>query len=43
MDRVNILHFDGSVTEQFELVSMRSQVLSFQNRSSFNDLVARVR
>jgi hypothetical protein len=43
MDRVILLHFGGSVTEQFELVGMRRQVLTFQNRPSFNDLVARVR
>jgi hypothetical protein len=43
MDRVIILQLGGSVSEQFELVGMRHQVLTFQNRSSFNDLVARVR
>jgi hypothetical protein len=43
MDRVILLYFSGSVTEQFELVGMRRQVLTFQNRPSFNDLVARVR
>jgi hypothetical protein len=43
MDRVILLHFSGSVSEQFELVGMRRQVLTFQNRPSFNDLVARVR
>jgi hypothetical protein len=43
MDRVIVLHFGGSVTEQFELVGMRRQLLTFQNRSSFNDLVARFR
>jgi hypothetical protein len=43
MDRVILLHFSGSVTEQFKLVGMRHQVLTFQNRPSFNDLVARVR
>jgi hypothetical protein len=37
------LYFGGSVTEQFELVGMRHQVLTFQNRPSFNDLVARVK
>jgi hypothetical protein len=35
-------HFGGLVTEQFELVGMRRQVLTFLNRPSFNDLVARV-
>jgi hypothetical protein len=34
MYRVILLHFGGSITEQFELVDMRP---------SFNDLVARVR
>jgi hypothetical protein len=34
MDHVILLHFGGSITEQFELVDMRP---------SFNDLVARVR
>jgi hypothetical protein len=43
MDRVILLHFGGSVTEQFELVGMRRQVLTFLSRPSFNDLVARVR
>jgi hypothetical protein len=43
MDRVIFLHFGGSVTEQFELVGMRRQVLMFQNRPSFNDLVVGVR
>jgi hypothetical protein len=43
MDRVILLHFSGSVIEQFDLVNMRRQVLTFQNRPSFNDLVARVR
>jgi hypothetical protein len=43
MDRVILLYFGGSVIEQFELVGMRRQALTFLNRSSFNDLVARVR
>jgi hypothetical protein len=43
MDHVIPFHFGGSVIEQFELVSMRRQVLMFLNLSSFNDLVARVR
>jgi hypothetical protein len=43
MDRVILLHFGGSVTEQFELVGMRRQVLTFLGQPSFNDLVARVR
>jgi hypothetical protein len=40
---VILLYFDGSVSKQFELVGIRRQVLTFQNRSSFNNLVARVR
>jgi hypothetical protein len=43
MDRVILLYFGGSVTEQFELVGMRRQVLTFWNRLSFNNLVTRVR
>jgi hypothetical protein len=43
MDRVIILQFGGSVNEQFELVGMRPHVLTFENPSSFNELVARVR
>jgi hypothetical protein len=43
MDRVIILHFGGSVIEQFELVGMRRQLFTFHIRPSFNDLVARVR
>jgi hypothetical protein len=43
MDRIILLHFGGSVIEQFELVGMRRQVLTFQNRQSFNDLVAKVK
>jgi hypothetical protein len=43
MDRVILLHFGWSVIEQFELVGMRCQMLTFQNRPSFNNLVARVR
>jgi hypothetical protein len=43
MYHVIFLHFDGSVSEQFELVGMRCQVLTFQNRPSFNDFVTRVR
>jgi hypothetical protein len=42
MDRVILLHFGGSVTEQFELVDMRRQMFIFLNQPSFNDLVARV-
>jgi hypothetical protein len=43
MDRVILLQFCGPVNEQFELVSMRPHVLTFEKPPSFNDLVARVR
>jgi hypothetical protein len=43
MDRVILLHFSGLVSEQFELVGMRRQVLTFQHPPSFHDLIARVR
>jgi hypothetical protein len=43
MDRVIFLQFGGSVNKQFELVGMRPHVLTFENPSSFNELVARVR
>jgi hypothetical protein len=43
MDCVIILYFSGSVTEQFELVGMRRQVITFLSRPSFTDLVTRVR
>jgi hypothetical protein len=43
MDRVILLQFGGSVNEQFELVGMRPHVLTFENLSSFNELVTRVR
>jgi hypothetical protein len=43
MDRVILLHFGGSVSEQFELVDMRPHVLTFEKPPSFNKLVARVR
>jgi hypothetical protein len=43
MDRVILLQFGGSVNEQFELVDMRSHVLTFENSPSFNELVARIR
>jgi hypothetical protein len=42
MDRVIILQFGGLVNEQFELVVMRPHVLTFENSSSFNELIARV-
>jgi hypothetical protein len=43
MDRVILLHFGGSVSEQFKLVGMRPHVLTFEKLPSFNELVARVR
>jgi hypothetical protein len=43
MDRVIVLHFGGSASNQFELIDMRCQVLTFKNPPSFNELVARVR
>jgi hypothetical protein len=43
MDRIILLHFGGSVSEQFELVAMRPHVLTFGKPPSFNELVARVR
>jgi hypothetical protein len=43
MNRVILLHFGSSVKEQFELVGMRRQVLTFLNTPSFNNLVTRVR
>jgi hypothetical protein len=43
MDRVIILHFGGSVNEQFVLVNIRPHVLMFEKSPSFNELVARVR
>jgi hypothetical protein len=43
MNHVILLQFLGSVNEQFELVDMRPHVLTFENLSSFNELVARVR
>jgi hypothetical protein len=43
MDRVFLLHFGGSVNEQFELIGMRPHMLTFEKSSSFNKLVDRVR
>jgi hypothetical protein len=43
MDCIILLHFGGLAIEQFELVGLRRQVLTFHNRQSFNDLVARVK
>jgi hypothetical protein len=43
MDRIILLYFGGSINKQFELVSMRPHVLTFENPPSFNDLVAKVR
>jgi hypothetical protein len=43
MGRVILLYFGGSVSEQFILVGMKPRVLTFENPSSFNELIARVR
>jgi hypothetical protein len=43
MGCVILLHFDGSIREQFELVGMRPHMVTFEKLSSFNELVARVR
>jgi hypothetical protein len=43
MDCVILLHFDMSVSDQFELVSMRPHMLTFEKSHSFNKMVARVR
>jgi hypothetical protein len=43
MDRAILLHFGGSVSEQFKLVGMRPHVSIFAKLPSFNELVARVR
>jgi hypothetical protein len=43
MGHVILLHFGGSVNEQFELVGMRPHVLTFEKQPSFNKLVGRVR
>jgi hypothetical protein len=43
MDRVILLHFGGSVSEELELVGMRPHVLTFIKPPSFNELAARVR
>jgi hypothetical protein len=43
MDCVILLHFGGSVSEQFELVGMRQHMLTFAKPHSFNELLARVR
>jgi hypothetical protein len=40
MDRVILLHFGGSVNEQFELVGMRPNVVTLEKLPSFNDMVA---
>jgi hypothetical protein len=42
MDRVILLYFGGSVSEQFELVGMGRHVLTFAKPPSFNELVTRV-
>jgi hypothetical protein len=43
MDRIILLHFSGSISEQFELVDMRPHMLTFTKPPSFNELVPRVR
>jgi hypothetical protein len=43
MNRIILLYFSGSVSEQFELVGMRPHVLTFEKPPSFNELIARVR
>jgi hypothetical protein len=43
MNCVILLHFGGSISDQFELVGMKLHVLTFEKPSSFNELVARVR
>jgi hypothetical protein len=43
MDRVILLYFSGSVTQQFELVGMILHVLTFKKLPSFNELVSRVK
>jgi hypothetical protein len=43
MDHVILLHFGGSVSEQFQLVGMRPHVLMFEKLPLFNESVARVR
>jgi hypothetical protein len=43
MNRVSLLHFGGSISDQFELVGMRPHVLTLEKWPSFNELVARVR
>jgi hypothetical protein len=43
MDHVILLHFGGSINEQFKLAGMRPHMLTFEKPPSFNDLVARVR
>jgi hypothetical protein len=43
MDHAILLHFGGSVIKQFELVVMRTHVLTFRKPPSFNELFAKVR
>jgi hypothetical protein len=43
MDRIILLHFGGSISDQFELVGMRPHMLTFGKLPSFNELVVRVR
>jgi hypothetical protein len=42
MYRVILLHFSGSVSEQFELVGMRPHMLTFEKPPLFHDMVARI-
>jgi hypothetical protein len=43
MDHVILLHFGGSISDQFDLVGKRPHVLTFEKPPSFNKMVARVR
>jgi hypothetical protein len=43
MDRIILLHYGGTVSEQFELVGIRPYMLTFGKPPSFNELVTRVR
>jgi hypothetical protein len=43
MNRMILLHCGGLVSDQYELVSIRQHVLTFEKLHSFNKLVARVK
>jgi hypothetical protein len=43
MECVILLHFGGSISDQFELVGMRPHVLIIEKLPSFNELVATIR